>query len=89
MQRPSMTPVADTAPVADEFTRYDEEHIITYIRLLHAHSDGADWQEATRIILRMDPVAEPGRARRAWETHLARAQWFSAQGYRHMLRRRG
>jgi hypothetical protein len=87
MQKPTMTPVADTAPAADEFTRYDEEHTITYLRLLDAHAAGADWQEATRVILHMNPLAEPDRARRAWETHLARAQWLTDQGYRQLLRR--
>lgn len=62
------------------------QHAITYLRLLDAHIAGADWREAARIILHVDPVAEPGRARRAWETHLARAQWLTDQGYRHLLR---
>jgi hypothetical protein len=27
----------------------------------------------------------PDRTRRAWETHLIRAQWMTTNGYRHLL----
>jgi hypothetical protein len=37
-------------------------------------------------VLHLDPDREPERARRAWETHLARARWMTEQGYRHLLR---
>lgn len=49
-------------------------------------TDGADWKEVARIVLHIDPDREPDRARRAWETHLARARWMTEQGYRHLLR---
>jgi hypothetical protein len=67
-------------------TGYDEQHLITYLRLLDAETDGADWKEVARIVLHIDPDREPDRARRAWETHLARARWMTEQGYRHLLR---
>jgi len=87
MQKPPPNPdVADEAPVSNEVTLYDEEHIITCLRLLDANAEGADWKEVARIVLHIDPDREPGRARRAWETHLARAQWMSETGYRHLLR---
>ena len=60
--------------------------MITYLRLLDAESDGADWNEVARIVLHLDPDREPGLARRAWETHLARAHWMAEHGYRHLLR---
>ena len=59
---------------------------MTYLRLLDAETDGADWQEVAKLVLRIDPVSEPVRPRRAWETHLARARWMTENGYRHLLR---
>jgi hypothetical protein len=66
MQKPPPDPdVADTAPVSAQLTGYDEQHIITYLRLLDASAEGADWKEVARIVLHIDPEAEPQRARRA------------------------
>ena len=87
-QPPLDPPVADGAPDADVLTGYDEEHLVTYLRLLDADAEGADWTEAARIVLHIDPSREPARARRAWESHLARARWLTAHGYRHLLRGR-
>jgi Uncharacterized conserved protein (DUF2285) len=83
---PTDPPAADTAPDADGLTAYDQEHLVTYLRLLDAEADGADWKEAAQIVLNIDPLREPERARRAWESHLARAKWMSESGYRHLLR---
>jgi len=87
MQKPPSNPdVADIAPADAVLTRYDEEHIITYLRLLDADADGADWREVTRIVLHIDPEREPARARQAFDSHLARAKWMTEHGYRHLLR---
>ena len=87
MAKPPLDPpVADTAPVESVLTGYDEEHLITYLRLLDADADGADWREVANIVLHIDPGREPDRARRAWESHLARAKWMTENGYRHLLR---
>ena len=86
MQPPPPDPqIDDAAPTAAILTGYDERHLVTYLRLLDAEADGADWQEVARIVLRMDPAREPNRARRAWESHLARAKWMTEHGYRHLL----
>ena len=53
---------------------------------LDAEAEGADWAEVARIVLHIDPAREPERARRAWETHLARAKWMTNRGFRHLLR---
>lgn len=87
MQKPPLDPdVADIAPDTSRLTVYDEEHIITYLRLLDADAEGADWREVARIVLHIDPQREPARARRAQESHLARARWMTETGYRHLLR---
>jgi hypothetical protein len=79
-------PVSDVAPLDATLTAYDERHLVTYLRLLDAEEDGAEWQEVANVVLHIDPVHEPDRARRAWETHLARAHWMAENGYRHLLR---
>jgi Uncharacterized conserved protein (DUF2285) len=87
MPKPPLDPdVADSAPDAPELTAYDEEHLVTYLRLLDADSEGADWREVAQIVLHIDAPREPERARRAWESHLARAKWMPTHGYKHMLR---
>jgi hypothetical protein len=88
MQKPPLDPdVADTAPTVPELTPYDEEHLVTYLRLLDADDDGADWREVARIVLHIDPERHPDRAQRAFESHLARAKWMSGHGYQHLLRK--
>jgi hypothetical protein len=86
MKEPPLDPdVADTAPT-DSMLTYDEEHIITYLRLLDADADGADWRKVARIVLHIDPEREATRARQAFDSHLARAKWMTEHGYRHLLR---
>ncbi len=87
MRKPLLNPdVADTAPTDPALTAYDEQHLITYLRLLDADADGADWREVARIVLHIDPSNEPDRARHAFKSHLARAKWMTEHGYRHLLR---
>ena len=78
--------IANRAPEGADLTIYDEEHMITYLRMLDADAEGADWHEVSRIVLHIDPDIEHGRARRAFETHLARAKWMTQTGYRLLLR---
>jgi hypothetical protein len=83
MQKPPLDPdVADTAPSNSVLTPYDEEHVITYLRLLDADAVGADWREVARIVLHLDPEHEPDRARRAFDSHLSRAKWMTEHSYR-------
>jgi len=88
MQKPPLDPdVADTAPSDSVLTIYDEEHVITYLRLLDADAVGADWRDVARIVLHLDPQHEPDRARRAFDSHLSRAKWMMEEhGYRQLLR---
>ena len=77
--------VADDVPWSDDITAYDEAHFITYIRLLDAQAEQADWRAVARIVLHRDPTAEPDRTRRCWEKHLKRAKWMTESGYRRLL----
>jgi hypothetical protein len=77
--------VSDQAPDGDTVTDYDQEHLVTYLRLLDADAEGADWSEVALIVLHIDSKKEPERARRAWQSHLARAKWMVEHGHRHLL----
>jgi hypothetical protein len=37
-------------------------------------------------VLHIDPDQDVERARRAFDSHLARAKWMSREGYKHLLR---
>ena len=87
IQQPPLDPdVADVAPSAPVLTGYDQEHLVSYLRLLDADAEGADWREVARIVVHIDPDREPDRARHAFNSHLSRAKWMTEHGYRHLLR---
>jgi hypothetical protein len=87
MRNPPLDPdVANVAPTDPALTGYDQEHLVTYWRLLDADTEGADWREVARVVLHIDPDREPDRARYAFDSHLARAKWMTEHGYRHLLR---
>ena len=69
--------VDDEAPDGPDITLYDEAHFVTYLRLLDAERDGADWTEVARIVLHRDPDSEDARTRRCFDSHLPRAQWMT------------
>jgi len=77
--------VDDEAPTGDNITVYDEQHHFTYLRLLDADAEGADWTEVAQILLHPDPTSDVARTRRCWESHLARAKWMTKIGYRQIL----
>ena len=76
----------DSPPDSSKLTPYDERHLATYLRLLDASEEGADWREAVRIIFNLDPAREPERARLIHDSHLARTRWVMEAGHRHLLR---
>ena len=80
------TPVADVAPVEPFLTGYDMDHLVTYLRLLDAEADGADWREVAKIVLNLDVEKDPDRTKRIWQSHLARAKWMTTNGYHRLLR---
>ncbi|RWH39205.1 MAG: DUF2285 domain-containing protein [Mesorhizobium sp.] len=75
----------DEPPQNAALTDYDRSHMKLYIRVLDAAADGADWREAVAVIFGIDPVAEPERAQRVHDSHLARARWMTEHGYRQLL----
>lgn len=75
----------DSPPLTDRVNAYDEAHCATYLRLLDADEEGADWREVVEIVFGLDPEDDPERAKRVHDTHLARARWMTEKGYRHLL----
>ena len=85
-QDPTRPNLADTAPTEDRLTAYDRAYLTTYLRLLDAAAEGAEWTEVTRLLLEIDPVEQPSRARVRYDSHLARARWMTDRGYLDFLR---
>ena len=84
---PSAIPAfADEPPQDASLTEYDRRHLALYIRLLDAADEGAPWTEVTRILFGLDPKPNRERARRVYESHLARARWMTEHGHRDLLR---
>lgn len=81
----SIPPFDDRPPQTDRVNPYDERHLATYIRLLDADAEGADWREVVLIIFGLDPAREPERAKIVHDSHLARARWMTERGYQHLL----
>ncbi len=78
----------DRPPQTPRVNVYDERHFVTYLRLLDADQEGADWREVVQIVFGLDPAREPERAKIVHESHLARARWMTECGYRHLLEAR-
>lgn len=76
----------ETPPQSERLTGYDEAHLTTYLRLLDAEEEGADWREVARIVFGLDVDADPDRAKRVHGSHLARARWMTEAGYRQLLK---
>jgi hypothetical protein len=65
---PQSPQVADTAPDEPFLTGYDMAHLVTYVRLLDADAEGADWREVAAIVLELDVAKDLKRARRSAPT---------------------
>ncbi|UBS33836.1 DUF2285 domain-containing protein [Altererythrobacter sp. N1] len=81
----TIPPFDDSPPRSPNVTAYDRRHLVTYLRLLEAAKEQADWREVAQILFGIDAAAEPDRARAVHESHLARARWMTRAGYRDLL----
>lgn len=77
----SPQPIANGAPSALVVTDYDRAHVTTYLRLLDSESAGVSWEASARAHLAVEPRDDPERARRRFDSHVARARWIASQGY--------
>ena len=81
----TMPAFQDCPPLTERVNAYDEQHLATYVRLLMAEEEGADWREVVLVLFGLDPAREPDRAKIVHDSHLARARWMTETGYRHLL----
>nr|WP_234729997.1 DUF2285 domain-containing protein [Acidocella facilis] len=81
----TIPPFDDHPPQTERVNAYDERHLATYVRLLDADAEGADWREAVLIIFGIDPAHDPERAKIVHDSHLARARWMTESGYQHLF----
>ena len=77
---------SDEPPQSASMTDYDRQHLALYVRLLDAAEEGAEWTEVVRVLFGLDPKREGERARRVYDSHLARALWMTHHGYADLLR---
>ena len=74
--------VADIAPTERALTPYDLRRRARYH--LHADVGCRCWRRrlagVARVVLQIDPDLDAARARRSFESHLARAKWMSSEG---------
>lgn len=85
MSATGTTPISDLAPQGDDLTDYDHAHMTLYLRLFDAAESGASLQEISQILFGLDADKEPERARKIYDSHLARARWMTEHGYRKLL----
>lgn len=86
MKYPDVKPgLKEEVPWSDSLTSYDRQHFTTYLRLLDASADEASYEEMAQVILGIDPVQEPERARKTVRSHLDRANWMVTTGYKELF----
>jgi len=78
--------VADEAPSVANLTDYDFTMLECYLRLLDAESEGADWREVAQIVLKVDADNHYARAKKVYDSHIARARWMTKEGFRQLLK---
>jgi hypothetical protein len=76
--------ILSTAPCVDAITLYDQQHFLTYARLLSAEKHGTSWRVAASVILQCDVTVAPEIAHACYESHLARARWIITDGLLHI-----
>ncbi|MER9469394.1 DUF2285 domain-containing protein [Mesorhizobium sp. M0482] len=86
MKYPDVKPgLKEEVPWSDSLTTYDRQHFTTYLRLLDAGADEASYEEMAQVILGLDPVQEPERARKIVRSHVDRANWMVTTGYKELF----
>ncbi|MER9270453.1 DUF2285 domain-containing protein [Mesorhizobium sp. M0643] len=77
--------ISEEVPWSDSITVYDKENFTIYLQILDASADNASEEEMAKLILGIDPVLEPVRARKALRSHLDRANWMVTTGYKELF----
>jgi len=74
--------ISDLVPWDEKITAYDEAHMACYVELLDAAAASRTEDDMCRTILGLDPSP---RAIDVLHSHLKRAHWMTAHGYRQLL----
>ncbi|MER9546491.1 DUF2285 domain-containing protein [Mesorhizobium sp. M0027] len=77
--------IFEEVPWSDSITVYDKEHFTIYLQILDACADNASEEEMAKLILGIDSVLEPVRARKALRSHIDRANWMVTTGYKELF----
>jgi hypothetical protein len=77
--------LCDEVPWSDDITSYDRQHRTIYLRILDACADNVSVEEIADLILGIDPILEPVRARKAVRSHIDRANWMVTTGSRQLF----
>ncbi|MER8403540.1 hypothetical protein NKH16_02110 [Mesorhizobium sp. M1307] len=75
----------EEVPWSDSITVYDKDNFTIYMRILDACADNASEEEMAKLILGIDPLLEPVRARKAVRSHIDRANWMVTTGYKELF----
>ena len=88
MTEPDPAPeITDEVPWSNHVTEYDDRNEAIYLRFLDANAEGASKEDIAKDILGIDPANEPDRARKALDSHFARARWMTEVGYGELFTR--
>ncbi|TIM23804.1 MAG: DUF2285 domain-containing protein [Mesorhizobium sp.] len=77
--------IADEVPWSDSITNYDRQHHTIYLRILDACADNVSVEEIADLILGINPILEPVRARKAVCSHIDRANWMVTEGCKQLF----
>ncbi|MER9211557.1 DUF2285 domain-containing protein [Mesorhizobium sp. M0663] len=77
--------IFEEVPWSDSITVYDKEHFTIYLQILDACADNASEEEMAKLILGIDPILEPVRARKTLRSHIDRANWMVTTGYKELF----
>ncbi|WP_367158797.1 hypothetical protein [Mesorhizobium sp.] len=74
--RPEAQLCATKSPWSDSITSYDRQHRTIYLCIRDACADNLSVEEMANLVLGIDPILEPVRARKAVRSHIDRANWM-------------
>ena len=75
----------DFAPTGETLTDYDRRCFKLYIMLIDAHDAGVPWDDSYPNLFDEPIGADRQRAERRHQSHLDRARWMTAAGYRQLI----
>lgn len=75
----------DQAPTGETLTDYDRRCFKLYVMLIDANDAGVPWDDSYPHLFNEAIGADRQQAERRYRSHLHRARWLAANGYRQLL----